>query len=490
MKNKIIRLLALLLVSVMACSLLVSCFGADDEETGDVTLSQADVAPVDQLDWHGRELRVLATHNNYEPNFEVIGEMGGDKLSQAVYERNVAIKDFCNVEIIDVAMEDTNFEALEKDFEAGERIYDLAFLIRNEMSSAIQRGFMKDLTKVEYINLDNEWYNPLAVESMKLGGRLYHLTSSFSLTDKARTATLFFNRDMANDLNLGVDVVEEVRAGTWTIDKMYDMIKIVAASGDINGDGMVENTDAFGIVGGGTESATAIYAGMGNSLVTFNNGSDYGAEIMSDRSLNGLDVIKGMFDTYKWAGFTGSESRLWQKDYELPHESFVDGRALFYSATMGTIEEISSDADFAYTAITFPKYDLDQTRYYATNDNTYASTFGIPYMAEDYSFSGYMIEVLSLKSHTTTYPAYYQVKCMVQNSYDSVCAEMIQLNCESVVYDFGFMFSNAIKYKKALETYTTSKSNTKNMATLYAENKDASNNAVEGILDTIEWLPE
>lgn len=448
--------------------------------------------PVPHLDWGGRPFRILATHNDYEPNFEIIGEMGPDKLSQKVYERNLAIEGYYNVQILDVAGDDAEtLVYLDRDFMAGTRSYDLAFLIRDEMSSAIQKGYMKDITKVDYVNLENEWYNPVTIESMKISGRLYHMSSSFSLTDKARAATLFFNRDMATKFNLGVDVIEEVRAGTWTIDKMYKMIADIGANGDVNGDAVVQNTDMFGIAAGGSESATAFYAGLGNTLVNLDvAGKDYGAKIVDDRSLLGLDTIKAMFDVYKWAGFTGSESKLWTKDYSLPFNTFVQQRALFFATSMGSIEGLAEEASFAYTAITFPKYDESQERYYATNDNTYSSTFGIPYMAYDVDFSGFMIEVLSWKSHTTTYPEYYQVKCMVQKSYDPICAEMLQLNYEGLVFDFGFMFSNTVTYKKALETYTTSKSNTKNMATLYAECKDISNNAVKGIIDTIEALPE
>ena len=493
MKRNILRLLSLILALLAISATFFSCGNKDTErESGAVTGEEVEDEPVPHLDWGGRPFRILATHNSYEPNFEIVGEMGTDKLSQQVYERNLAIEEYYNVQILDVAGDEGDtLVYLEKDFMAGTQSYDLVFLIRADMSSAIQKGYMKDITKVDYVNLENEWYNPVTIESMQISGRLYHMSSSFSLTDKARAATLFFNRDLATKLNLGVDVIEEIRAGSWTIDKMYKMIADVAASGDLDGDGEVENSDMFGIVGGGSESATAIYAGLGNTLVDLNaGGMDYGAKIVDDRSLLGLDTIKAMFDVYNWAGFTGSESKLWTKDYALPVKTFVDQRALFYATAMGSIEDLAEQANFAYTAITFPKYDESQERYYTTNDNTYSSTFGIPYMAYDVDFSGFMIEVLSWKSHTTTYPEYYQVKCMVQKSYDPVCAEMLQLNYEGLVFDFGFMFSDTVTYKKALEKYTTSKSNTKNMATLYAEYKDSANNAVKGIIDTIEALPE
>ena len=493
MKKNILRILSLVLALFAISSMLFACgnSGESSDTVNGAVGEQGENDPVPNLDWNGRPFRILTTQNAYQPNFEIIGEMGADKLSQKVYERNLSVQEYCNVEIFDVAGNDTdNFAALEKDFMAGTMAYDLAFLLRDEMSSAIQRGFIKDINTVEYVNLENEWYNPIAINTMKISDKLYHMSSSYSLTDKARTSTLYFNRDMAAEFNVTIDVIEEIRAGTWTVDKMYQIVTMVAANGDTNGDGIVQNIDTFGVTGGGDECAMAFYAGMGNMVVDITNAQgDYGHGIVDDKSLIALDKIKGMFDVKSWAGFTGSEYKAWTQNYELPLDAFIDERSMFYAGTMGVIEDLAAEADFAYTAITFPKYDEDQDRYYTTNDNYYTSTFGVPYMAHDPDFSGYMIEVLSWKSHTTTYPEYYQVRCMVQKSYDPVCAEMLKLNYEGLVFDFALMFSNTVKYKSAIVTYATVSTNNKNMATLYAETTSASNIAIQGIIDTIANLP-
>ena len=83
-----------------------------------------------------------------------------------------------------------------------------------------------------------------------------------------------------------------------------------------------------------------------------------------------------------------------------------------------------------------------------------------------------------------------QVKCLVQKSYDPVCAEMLQRNYEGLVFDVALMFSQTIKYKAAMVTYATSAKNTKNMATLYAETESAANNAIQGIIDIVGQLPD
>ena len=488
MRKNLLKLLSLILVVFTVLALAVACAPAvENEENQSVSGTAGEEDPVERLDWSGRPFKILATHNEHEPNFEIIGVAGEDRLSAKVYERNVLVKEYCNVEIQDVAGDESSLVSLEKDYMSGTQSYDLAFLVRDDMSTAIQKGYMKDITQVNYINLENPWYNSLTIDSLKLNGRLYHMTSDFSLVDKARTNTLFFNRDMADELNLEEDVIEMIREGTWTIETMRKMVKAAALD---DGDALPEKTDTYGVVCGGSEGALAFYSGMGNTLVSFDSNNNYQIKLIEDRSLNCLEYIKEILDVYQWNGFTGSEYEAWDKDYDAPYAAFVDGRALFLSSSMGTIESLSAEADFAYTAITYPKYNEDQEVYYTTNDNTYGSTFGIPYMAGDLDFCGYMIEVLSWKSHTTTYPEYYEVKCLVQKSYDPICAEMMRLNYEGMVYDFGLQFSNSVKYKRAVEKFVVYNKENKAMTTFFEEYENAANSAIQGILATVEELPK
>ena len=491
MKNKLLKTIAIILAMLTLSALFVACGNNNTEQGNNGTVSTegaADTDPVTRLDWGGRPFRILATNNAHEPNFEIIGEAGADKLSAKIFERNLIVEEYCNVVIQDVSGgEDTGFANLEMDFLGGTQAYDLVFLIRDNMSSAIQRGFMTDLNEVDYINTSNPWYSQLTIDSMKISGRLYHISSDYSLVDKARMNTLWFNRDMATELGITEDVVELVRAGTWTIDTMYTMAKKAAADLDVSG--TPDKTDQYGVACGGGEGALAFYAGMGNTLVTVDDMGNYEVGIGSEYSLSCLDKIRALLLVDDWTGFTGSESNKWTKDYDAPYDGFVDERVMFMASSMDAVSDLAADADFAYTAITFPKYDADQDHYYTTNDNTYCSTFGIPFGAGDVDFSGYMIEVLSWKSHDTTYPEYYEVKCLVQKSYDPVCAEMLQLNNSGLVYDFGLQYSNSVKYKKAVEKFCVFNTENKAMTTYIAECEVASNAAIQGILDSVLELP-
>jgi len=134
----------------------------------------------------------------------------------------------------------------------------------------------------------------------------------------------------------------------------------------------------------------------------------------------------------------------------------------------------------------YPMYDVEQGRYYTTNDNTYGATFGIPTCAADADFSAFMVEVLSWKSSDTTLTTYYNTVCKVKSSYDEVCAEMVDVVINSLVFDFGLVYGSQInlKTKILLESINT----TKDISGLYNGVKTPTENKIENLFNSIEAL--
>ena len=410
-------------------------------DDGNNNSGNANKAPVPHKDWEGREFSVLSVEESYEPNFEIVGEKNGNKISQAVYERNQTIKEMYNVNIAAYgAAKDDGLDTLTAVIDAGDNDYDLVFLYRDNMATAIISGYMKDLTKVEYIDLENEWYNQSTLESMKVSGHLLHMVSDFSLIDKARTNVLFLNRDLADD-NQIPDIVSMVKNDSWTVEKMYAYASAVAAD---NGDGIMDLDDTWGFAMGGKEAASSIWSSLGNKVVTVGANNSYSIGLASEHSLNSIDAIEKL--VAKDISFQGNQFGT----YNDCMDTFVDERMLFMSETLGAIEDVSAEANFRFTVIPYPMYDTEQGAYYTTNDNTYCATYGIPVSAGDSSFSGFMVEVLSWQSHNTTFPAYYDVACKVQNSYDAECAEMLDMVFDGLVFDFGLVYSQNIKYVRGM----------------------------------------
>ena len=441
MKNTFLKIACLFFAIVMMLPTLAACKkdkgATDTQETKDAgTTAEVEIAPVPDTDWGGRVFTVLSVKHYVEPNFEVVGMVKGNNVSSAVYQRNLWLGEKYGVDIQEYGDSNLDYlELLEKTLENGDDAFDLVFLYRDDMASAIQMGLMKDLTSVSYLDLSNDWYNDSTIESMKIGDRLFHMVSDFSLIDKARTNVLFLNRDLAA-ANEIPDILAQVKDGSWTVDKMYEYQKAVAHDTD---DGTMDLNDYWGLTCGGIEACSTLWAALGNEIVTVNEDETFSVNLTGTHSIESIEKTRLLLDPE----ISFSENKFGSTSDAF--DVFVGKRCLFLSETLSTIEKISPVAEFSFTALPYPKFDTTQTQYYTTNDNTFCATFGVPVCAGDFNFSGFMIEALSWKSHTTTFPEYYNKVCKVQNSYDAECAAMLDLVFEGLVFDFGLVYSQNIK---------------------------------------------
>ena len=467
--------------SIFAIITVLSCFVAcgktessNNTNNGNISTEEVEQAPVPHYDWKGRVFSVLSVQNAYEPNFEIVGEYTGTRVEPTVFERNLWIKEYYNVEIQQYGDDTTkNIDVLKNTISAGDYDYDLAFLVRNEMANAITSGYMTDITGIEYIDLSHDWYNPTTIDSMKIGGRLFHMVSDFSLVDKARTNVLFFNREMA-EINQLPDVLALVRNGNWTIEQML----LCAKSADLDGDGDYDLNDQWGLACGGKEGSVAFWNGLGNKLVNVDKNGGWTVDVANEHSVNSVAELRKLFSSD--VSFVGNKFG----SYDDGYDCFIESRCLFLGGTLSTVESVGADATFSFTALPFPKYDADQTQYYTTNDNTYCATYGVPVCAYDPDFSGFMIEVLSWKSHTTTFPEYYEIVCKVKKSYDETCAEMLDLIFKGLVFDFGLMYPVNIKTGVLIESIL----NNKDITGLYQGVESATETKIQNIFNAVEAL--
>ena len=476
MKKKLLKFSCLFFAIIMVLSTFVACNFEDetDETESEVSTVGDENAPVPAKDWGGKEFSVLSVQNAYEPNFEIVGDLDGPRVEPAVFQRNVWIQDAYNVDIVEYG--DVNLDSIgtiQSQIEAGDSDFDLVFLYREDMATAIISGYMKDLTKVDYLNLTNEWYNQNTIASMKISGKLFHMVSDFSLVDKARTNVIFFNRDLATENNLP-DALQVVREGKWTVE---EMLKYAIAE-DVNGDGKMDLDDSWGLACGGDEVVSTFWKALGNELVTIQDDGSYTINIVSDHSIESIEKTRTLFNSN--ISFTGDKFGDWDDSYNV----FIGNKCMFRSGCLSTIEDLGADAEFSFTALPYPKFDVEQTRYYTTNDNTYCATFGIPVCAEDASFSGFMIEALSWKSHTTTFPEYYNIVCKVKKSYDAECAEMLDLVFDSLVFDFGLLNSKSVKGLRS--TLQKSILENKNVTSTYNSSKSTVENSLANMFAAIE----
>ncbi len=443
MKTRItsIALLAAMLTTAAACGETTP----PDDSVDDTTSSQSVETTVPEItsdlpdkDWGGEEFMVLGQEDaNYSQfqNFEIYAESeNGEVVNDAIFRRNSTLEDKYNVKISQTLVT-TPASELSKTITAGEDLYDLAFVKSIEITSPALQGYFYDLYNVEYIDFDKPWWNPDVNEAVELCGKLFFTTSDFSLRDKNRVYIMTHNRDMLVDYNL-TPIVDLVREGTWTIDKMTEYSKAVAA--DLDGNGMLPVEDRWGLTMDSTNVFGLLLYSSGNRILSSNSNGELELVMNNERMISAIDKIISVvcdedsaFYCERWNG---------KVDYDYwsaSSKTFKAGNSLLNCAFPHSLKTYSADCTFDYGIIPPPKYDEEQEKYLSLAD-PHAMLFAIPSSSATPDFSGFMLEALSYASDDVL-NAYYEITCKTKYTYDPDSAEMLDIIFDGIVFDIGYI---------------------------------------------------
>ena len=252
-----IRLLSLVLALLMISASFVACKNDDgkseDKKENNTTVASSveeDTTPksvLPEMNWGGVEYRIIGrdyTENNFK-NFEVDrDEMPEDVVGIAVWNRNNTLLTKYGLDVVGTLVEKPGQEA--KVFlDAGDDLYDLVIAQNTNFQTLATAGQLINLNNLKYVDMETDCWTPYVNEQMTFGGKLYYTNNKFLLQDKHRTWMLWYNRTLANELNVGY-LEQEVFDGTWTIDRVVEIAKQCVAETDGN-DGLTGN-DRWGLI--------------------------------------------------------------------------------------------------------------------------------------------------------------------------------------------------------------------------------------------------
>ena len=468
------RILAMLLCALILTS---ACGKKTQEETEKKTVSEepfaetetvdpAKVLSLTDTDWGGRNYRVLGYRCDEYPQFstfEVVSEgETGEVVNDAIYRRNTSVEDKYNVHITEYTDYAADFWVSGKTemynaIMAGEDLYDLAFMVLGQVGDCSRQQLMHDLNTIENIDFSKAWWNQEVNNTMTLMNKLFFTSSDFSLRDKNRIYFICYNKDMVTDLGV-TNPTEATKNGIWTLDLMTE--EAVAASQDLNGNGEVDLSDSFGLGSGSTESIFPfVYACNVDSL-----GKDAdGIPMLTLNTEHTIDVLDKVLKLYGQKNIT-LECEDWKgKTGNVDHNAvagmaFYEGRELFYTSCLHSLERFSEKCDFNYGILPFPKYDEEQENYRSYADK-FGMLFGIPISCNDTAFAGFVLEALSAASTDTSLKAYYEVSSKTKYAYDEDSAAILDLIFANIYYDMSMVYNingsfqilKDIAYKKTNE---------------------------------------
>ncbi len=431
-----ILLFSSLLLSMTACGTEESGTApVQGEETDAEVLAETETEVIrdalGEYDFEGASFDMYTRHTTmFYPSMEVT-ESTGEVLSDAVYNRNRAIEERFNFVFQETAY--TNVQegndAPRKLLTAGDDTYEIMVGRYLNMFNFASEGMLLPTTSLPNIDMTKPYWDAEMYENLSISGKHFFATGSFNLSSYDFTHALLFNKDMAADHNLG-DLYAIVEEGDWTFDLFRQMCETVLQ--DVDGDGVMGETDTFGYTARGSAVMPAFWVGADVHPATKDDTEALVFTALENEKF--FDVCTQIFDmTWNNNAWNNNYVHLTGADGDnKPAECFRAGGALFMDAKLYEVTALR-DSDINFGILPYPKYDTAQQNYLGRMEG--CELFGIPLTNTSLEMTGTIMEAMASESRISVVPAYYDVMLKSKVSRDEESSAMLDLILENLVFD-------------------------------------------------------
>ena len=489
MKN-IIRIFSLLLALLMVTGCFVACGKKNEDNGGSGNGAQTTAGIVatsegeyvsklpEEMDWGGEEYLVLGQNDSGNAawkTFEISRtELPDDVVGKAVWERNDSIKNKYNLVVTEELVSQSH-KHIQTYYASNEDKYDMVMYQLEGLFTHIQDGYLHDLTTLNYVDFDHPTWNDYTNDQLTLGTSIYAVNSNFNLQNKAQLTAIFYNREMARDAGDGY-LEDLVKNNEWTLDKYAEIGKAYAADTGGNGTKGDYEDDTFGICGD-VWNFLSYAQGAGYRASTVVDGKLQMAGA-GDHILSILDKVGAFYFDSQSCFRTEVPKPL---NYGRSNEMFMAGRALLICSQVVEYDRKYVDATFELGVLPTPKYDSNQEEHYTTVNYSYSSLCAIPMTVVDTDLAGFGLEVLAEYSTKTTYEAYIETKCKLQDSFDQRMSDMYDIIFKNPVYDIVIVgdFGNI---RRAMTNEIPSAGTASRYSNFYSKRAENAQNEIDEIM--------
>ena len=449
--KKHVRIVSLLLAALL---LGASCSEGAAEETGtapstpivqngepEKTEPETEPDFLEGVRYDGETFSIMTSDTTISSNYliEGSGELNGDNVNDAVFERNLAAEDRLGVKFTYTQTNrnwDTVAAQVTQLIQAGEDSYDLIIEDQRGMSTASIAHCFADAAQLSNVDFgENCWWSDYMRNLSVDYKSIYLLVGDYFMDVLNHSHALLYNRDMfRTKFGDPDDLYHEVDMGEWTYDRWIELVD--QSFVDENGDGKADKHDTYGMIVGGIGGSTFPFTY--GSDVPFISRDENGYPTLTmycDRLLLLYEKIYGIFYS------EGTRTNYAENGADL-HAKFMENGALFISGTQlgdfGTFRDMESDIGL----IPYPKLDESQARYITVVHDT-AEVGAIPTTARNPEMTGAVCQILCRLTHESVLPTYYEMSLKIKYARDDFTSSMIDLIHDGITDEFCLVYGGA-----------------------------------------------
>lgn len=441
MKRKLSLLLALLFVSAS----VASCGGGENapapgtdapdaagETAAEETVTTELTADLPDEDYEGKSISFVISDPNgrtwINPLIAPDAE-DGEVLNDAIYSRNRRIEERFNSVIVQIPTGDERESIARNAILAGESdAFDVVMLTDRVALVFAQEGLLIPWDQLPYVDLSQPWWSQSLNSALSVANRMYFAYGDFNLIPYDYTHLLLYNKQEGEALGLDAPY-DTVKGGGWDIETYASYA--VAAVRDINGDGVMDVNDGWGLLSLPKQVLPCFWIASdvqsvskdADDLPVFDLAADEKFATVIDR------IFTVTYDNGTWMSNAAARN-----DDDTNESKFIAGEGLFLNSTFNNIKRLRGmDADFA--VLPYPKWDESQASYRSRVEG--GDLPMVTVLSTDLEFISCMLEAMSCESWKTVIPAYYEIALKGKNTRDADSEEMMDIIYNNRVYDLG-----------------------------------------------------
>ena len=447
--KRIISMLLVLAMLLSATLMAVSC-SKEEKKTpqkstgikntgpaveGDIFAERAAIDDeLPDADFSGKQFRI-ASHRTDEYFIAEEDRNQGNLIADAKYERNKAVEDRFNCEIV-VAYKAAYYDVQDwvaKTVLSGADEFDLFCSHGASAGGTVLKNVFLNWYDIPHIDFSKPWWSSSCAEELTYDGKCILAVSDFNLTAITGAQCMFFNKNLAAAYDMG-NLYEVVLNGEWTFDYFVELTKDIYIDQDGSGD--KSDGDFFGFA-----QSHAWQTSISSWLWAFDNPTmkkdEDGIPQIAVKTDKINAIVNNLYDY-----LFNSNGVHYRTDNEAGQgmDLFLSKQAIFALGGVGspTGEGLRNFED-EYGMLPMPKWDENQTKYYTMTPGEH-TVLAVPKTVKDTEFVGTIMEALSAESYKRVVPTLYEIALKTRYLRDDESKDVLDIVIDGRMYDFGYIY--------------------------------------------------